>query len=609
MDIVAIDYETHLISNEHPAPKPVCLSFKIGNRTELIVGFDAMREFMKAHLESSMIIAHNAKFELLVTYEWFPELRPLIWKALDENRIYCTYVYELILNNTRKKQIHNRSLAGLVQHYFDEDISEDKKNPDSWRTRYSELDGAPLIDYPKEAVEYAIQDSVWAYKIYQEQRLKPLHYNLAVKTDFALNLMAGKGMLVDKTRVKELEDELINYLKPRYQILEKLEMGSIHELTGKFKKNIKNLQAYIEDKIENPIKTAKGAISVTEETLNTYPEDEVLSNFLDIKKYEKVLSAFVPNLKAADPVIRTQYTPVVSSGRTSSSKSSIYPSVNIQQMPRKVEGVKWDVRNCFVPRPGYKIVSIDYAGLELASTASQLKSLYRQSAMADVLNRGTEPTDMHSMLAARVMSKDKGRHISYEEFVVNKKDPEYGPYRQLVKPINLGFPGGIGYETMRLLLLREGIQTKYEVLHTSPFEDQIHQLVKEGQIRGHYNLRCQRTDFQEYALVFDELVGLKKELLDLYPELKRFLKTGHKSFLTGETKRTKNDFGEWEDEDMYRYNTHQTLRDWCTYTALCNGFLMQTPSAVGAKGMMYEVIKRYNDNPDVNPLALTCICT
>ena len=117
------------------------------------------------------------------------------------------------------------------------------------------------------------------------------------------------------------------------------------------------------------------------------------------------------------------------------------------------------------------------------------------------------------------------------------------------------------------------------------------------------NIRIERISKVEYALVYDELVGLKAELFSLYPELQRFLKEYHKRGLTGETKAMKNDYGEWEKEPMYAYKVGDFQRDWCTYTAYCNGFLMQTPAAIGATMAMSNIIEKYQDSDNVIPLA------
>jgi len=248
------------------------------------------------------------------------------------------------------------------------------------------------------------------------------------------------------------------------------------------------------------------------------------------------LTSYIKNLKDSDKIY-SQYSTTKSTGRTSSSQSKLFSSINIQQIPRAVEGVSYDVRNCFIPRPGFKICSIDYRGLELCSAAHQLYKTLGYSYMREALNEGDAPTDMHSKLAAKI----KG--ISYEEFIQHKKD--YKDDRQKAKPINLGFPGGIGYDTMRHLMWKDGIKTRFQVLETAKRKNDLYYYLTN---LASPDLRIKRQGKHEYALVQDELVLLKKYMFDLYPDLEQFLKETQLKFLTGKTKFKKNDFDEWEEE-------------------------------------------------------------
>lgn len=604
---IAIDFETYLISNEAPSPKPVCLSFYSPSLKEgLIVGHENMEKFLKAILESDeLIIAHNAKFENLVIYNHFPALKQLLVKKIESNGIYCTKLAEVMIGNTRKKQAFKFALSDLVLNYFKEDISATKKDPDAWRLRYSELDGIPKSEWPQAAVDYAIDDSIWAYKVWELQKYVKLDYFEEVKSDFYLGLMGYNGLLVSKERVKEIEDEILGKLNPTYQFLIENNLGSFDKKTGKFKKKLKNLQQYIDKTFQNPIKTAKGIISTTSLSMTQYlgeKDDQVIRQFLYLADYEKIISTFTPRLLKADPVIRTEYNSYVSTGRTSSRTSLAFPSVNIQQMPRALKDCKWDIRNCFVPRPGYKICSIDYSGLELACTAHQLKEYYGDSLMNDIINSGDSPVDMHSKLACQIMSLKTGTTVTYDHFVKHKKEKEYAAYRQLSKPINLGFPGGIGYDTMRELLFKEGILPKFQVLEKftcEKFANRVCSKLKDMNPA----LRVKRTGKWEWSIVYDELVLLKNALLDLYPRLKDFLTNSHEAFQTGSSKMVENEFGEWEKEPMHMYHVGHVIRDNCNYTALCNGFLMQSPAAVGAKEMVRRFVNKYQEDDRVIPLA------
>ena len=611
--LVSIDFETYLISNEAPWPRPVCLSYYDGETLDLVIA-DDMEKKLREFLESDkFIIAHNMAFEFNVIYEHFPDLRELLLKKAKEDKLVCTLIYQQLINHTAKKALFKFSLADLVDHYFDIDIFAGKTEPDAWRLRYSELDGVPLHEWPYKAVEYALSDSEWAYKVFLEQRGKRLKYGESVRSEALLNLMGKFGIMVDKDRVATLEREIYGHLEPSYQRL--TEMGfceykkpkANQEVTSKKpSKKMKKLREYIEENVKDIEYTAKGVVATTGEALKMYhkeTDDIVFEDFMNVSDYEKVITAFVNNLKQADPVIRTRYSATKSTGRTSSSIDRTMPSVNIQQMPREVKDVTWDVRNCFIPRAGYKIVSIDYSGLELSSTGHQLYKVYGRSAMRDMINKGDKPTDMHSMFAYRLRNMDKKYPTcTYEEFVANKKKETFKEYRQLAKPINLGFPGGIGYDTMRKLLLKEGIKTKFKIITTAKTEDYLLRL-KRKLYDCNEMLRVARLNKYQYALVVDELVILKNELFNLYPELGWFLREDNTRYLTGETKRMMNDYGEWEDEEMYKYDIYGMKRDWCTYTAFCNGFLMQTPAAIGAKRMMCEIIEKYRDDTRMNPLA------
>ena len=609
MKLIAIDFETHLISNEAPIPKPVCLSYYGAEQKGIVTGSDGMEAFLFNILNSDhIILAHNAAFELQVIVTYFPKLEKLVKSHLNKGTFICTKVYEQLLNNVRDKQIHSFALDALVKNYFKEDISEDKKNPNSWRLRYQELEDVALEEWPKEAYDYALNDSKWTYKLYLEQKKTPVEYKLSVEADYYLNRMGSRGFYIDQSRVQVLESELQEILKPKYAVLEKEEL--IRRENGKVKKKMKVFREYIVNNVEGYEKTAKGTVATSSEALTRYlgkldPESkiyEVINNYLEIMKYEKILTAFVSRLKEANPVLRSGYTATVSSGRTSSSSSKLYPSVNIQQMPRSVDNVSYSIRNCFKPRRMYTIVSIDYAGLELASTAHSLYKSTGRYNMLKAVNSGDVPTDMHSMLAYRIMNLKEKTSETYESFVERKKEPKYAAYRQLSKPINLGFPGGIGYDTMRTLLARDNIYPKLEVLKEGYDEKALLRqacLLKADDLP----VRVRRVSPVKYELVYDELVELKTELLNMYPDLGRFLKEEHKNYLNGKSKKMKNEFGEWEDEPLYDFDIPGFSRRNCMYTQVCNGFLMQSPAAIGAKRAVCAIMRQYENSEVVNPLA------
>ena len=591
MDI-AIDWETHLIGDGSIFPKPVCLSWFDGDNTGLLNAEEA-GQWLALHLNKDTLIAHNAVFECGVIIKHYPHLTELVFNALDNNLIYCTKINESLWNIQREKALFGLTLSGLIKHYFDTDISA-TKGEDAWRMRYSELDGIPIAEWPKEAVDYAIDDSIWAYRVFNRQ--KPINQGLALKSALYLNLMGSEGFAIKQDRVILLEKEIWEFLTPRYDFLVKEGFCDYIPKQKQPRKQVKKLKEYVESLGVDLMYTPKGETAVSGEALASYltqGENLILRAFSELSRYEKILTSYIKNLKGHNKIY-SQYSTTLNTGRTASSGSKLFASLNIQQIPRAVEGVSYDVRNCFIPREGFKICSIDYSGLELCSAAHQLYKTLGYSYMRAALNEGDKPTDMHSRLAAKI------KRIPYEEFIEHKKEVEFKDARQKAKPINLGFPGGIGYDTMRHLMWKDGIKTRFQVLETAKRKNDLYYYLTN---LAAPDLRIRRVNKNEYALVQDELVLLKKYMFDLYPELEQFLKETHTKFLTGSTKFKKNDFDEWEEEPMYAYETHGFRRDWCTYTALCNGFLMQTPAAVGAQKAVNKVVRTFYNNSDIFPQA------
>jgi DNA polymerase I-like protein with 3'-5' exonuclease and polymerase domains len=610
--MLAIDFETHLIGNDSLAPKPVCVSYYDGKKDGLIVGMSEMEQYLEYALSQEKLVAHYFKFEGTVIYRHFPKLREKLLSAIEEGRVYCTKVAEEVLSAQRKRLAGGATLSDCVMRYFKEDISAGKKGADVWRLRYGELEGKPLSLWPKEAVDYAISDSIWAYKVadIQAEAVDLDVAKFTTRAELYLGLMGNTGILVNQDRVNQLEKELLQLLAPSRQYL--LENDFMYyDKKGVIHTRNKRLSEYIEKNVEVPIRTDKGGISLSSENLDNYDLENLppLKHYKDSLEYSKMVNAFVPRLKSAAPYLFTDYKGSVKTGRTSSRTSDHYPSVNIQQMPRKVENVTYDVRNCFVPRPGYYIVSIDYSALELSTCANQLFNHYGESAMLRILNAGNEPLDLHTELGRRLMQLSTGKHVTYEEFFKNKKMAPYAGFRQLAKPLNLGFPGGIGYVTMRSLLYKEGIRPKYvnitKGLNLKPeqSEEAVMFLLRRFQHK-YKNLRCEQIGRNQYCLVADELVELKQEMFKLYPDLEDFLKEGHKQYLTGKSKQVKNNFGEWKKEELYSYSIPGGIvRDNCTYTELCNGYLMQSAAAKGAKEAVCRAVKKYYGGDWLRPLA------
>lgn len=334
---IALDYETYLIDSLSPIPKAVCISWA-ANAESGIYPADEMGEFVAYAFNSDrLLIAQNAVFECLVTFQNYPHLREAVITKLERGEVFCTQLYQALIDNIVKSPSYAFGLAGLVKYYLGLDISATKHGTDVWRLRYNELDGVPLADWPQEAIDYAVGDSVFALEIYKRQVRdhSNIEFSSHLRAGSALNYFASTGILIDKEVLAVLEAELDDKLNPLYEEL--MNLGFVTLKKGKYSKGMGLFRKHIATLSVNHLRTGKGAIATDKKALVLYQsevDDPIMRKFQELSKYEKAKSAYVQRLKTANPYIRTSYNPIVSSGRTSSRTTDAYPSVNIQQQPR-----------------------------------------------------------------------------------------------------------------------------------------------------------------------------------------------------------------------------------------------------------------------------------
>lgn len=346
---VAIDYETDLMDDTTGlAPRPVCLSWcNNGIASGIIVDIDEMEAYWNKILDNGdYIVAHNATFEVCVTHKHFPNLRDKLKAAIRKQKFVCTKLFEQHINATRasagfvtkcEKALNKVNLASLVEHYFHVDISETKTDPNAWRLRYSELRGVPLAKWPKEAVDYSIQDSVWAFKVYKEQIKTHLKSVMeATECELWLNLMGNEGLIIDVDRVNEIEREVYAEIEPARKFL--IEAGICYfNKKGEFCKKDKALKEHVMQIIEAPRVSAKGNIIIKSEMLELYASltnDKILESYMKVKSLEKVLTTYTSRMKS--PLVRTSYSAGKETNRTSTSVKGPYLMLGIQQMPRQM---------------------------------------------------------------------------------------------------------------------------------------------------------------------------------------------------------------------------------------------------------------------------------
>ncbi len=88
-----------------------------------------------------------------------------------------------------------------------------------------------------------------------------------------------------------------------------------------------------------------------------------------------------------------------------------------------------------MPPPGHVFVISDYPPLEMRTHAQVLLRLFGWSRLAEILRDPSR--DVHSETGSRIAG------VSMDAFD-RKRNPEHEKARQLAKPANFGFPGGLG---------------------------------------------------------------------------------------------------------------------------------------------------------------------
>jgi DNA polymerase-1 len=239
METIAWDLETHLIAANNIAPKPVCISIASTD------GYSALYSTAEPEFDEAVemvltghSVGHNVSFDLGVLLAHRPQFAPLLWKALDEDRVTDTMIREKLIvladtgdleyveapDGSRIKRGYHQ--ADLEKFYLGIDRSALKSgSSDIWRLNYASLEGLPAGDYPPEAHSYALDDAVNCRALWRAQEKRAGERSVlegtgqrlphALTTEFfqtraafALHLQTCWGFAVDTERVNAIMAEM-----------------------------------------------------------------------------------------------------------------------------------------------------------------------------------------------------------------------------------------------------------------------------------------------------------------------------------------------------------------------------------------------------------------
>ena len=230
MKLLAFDFETHLIGPEPCGcgqihgqfPPAVCLTWATDEGES---GIDEpTKGLLRLHAALTdpecIIIGANTAFDVHVACSIYPRDWD-IWiknwdKAYSEGRVRDVLVRARLLNLAAGRfKFHRHSDGRAVRVAHDlAGVAHDTlgirldKSADTWRLRYSELDGVPFDRWPKEALEYAIRDAEITGMVFEAQenwREHKLYKHIP-------SLWAGRTILPDGDEPDPLAPEFLeNY--------------------------------------------------------------------------------------------------------------------------------------------------------------------------------------------------------------------------------------------------------------------------------------------------------------------------------------------------------------------------------------------------------------
>jgi hypothetical protein len=519
---VVFDTETVLFRPGVMAPELVCVTWRHDGR-EGIAHWSEALPLLKWIWAQPRIVGHSVSFDAAVTGANFPQLLPDVFRAYDEGRVECTQVREQLLNIRKgtfrgytthegKKVVPTYQLATLTAKYFGRDISASKAD-DAWRMKYGTLMHLPISAWPKDAIEYPLEDVRLTEAIFLAQDYeiaKPVNgieygelahstakasvafvarlmsnwglrtaphtvANLAERTEDGLQLLAAQlgevythlpASAPEGTRavhgpsgyVCKFTGGAWTYEEPylggatlerrpplvrpngtrdtkaaeAYALeADRMEREEWEEIWGRgtYKSKIRMTAGGKKPKKDGTISPPK--VSLSGPALADLAEDyPLLGAYAEFGELRSVLAKDVKALR--DGILYPIHSRFgdAESDRLTSSKPNV-------QNWRTYPGI----RECFVPREGWCFIQADYSGLELSTLAEVCRTLFGRSALADAIRAKRDP---HLIVAAELMRTD---YATAELAYYDKTHPLHDKakeFRKMAKPVNFGFPGGLG---------------------------------------------------------------------------------------------------------------------------------------------------------------------
>lgn len=481
------DCESFLIGPARLVPPMVCLSYWDSHncRDLLHAKFDRQRIRDAAYavlVSNVLIVGLNVAYDLAILANEFPELLPLIFAAYENDRVVEVSVAQKLVDlmhghfrgkyDAQGKWIeHKYSLAAVVQRHFGVEMDKSQH-----RLVYGTLFDVPLAQWNSGQQQYALDDSFYALEVWKKLDI-PENQNALIdvfrqsRSAWWLQLMMAWGFAVDGEHISNLKAQMI---KERDALCSKLRAHGLVKWDNK--RDTKAAKARLELACAAkgiPLKKTEGDDTSIDEEACLDSGDPILKDYARytsvIGVLNKDIAALEPAAKAGVP-IQSRFDELIETGRVSCSGGK-------KKKPKKGEGPKLvhtfqlhnvrrepGVRESFIGRPGTALLSVDYKMFELCTWAQVCMYICGFSELGKVLNA---KRDVHLDLGAQILE------ISYEDALLRKSEPQVKDARQMSKPANFGFPGGMGWKAFKVWA-----KANYGIVLTDEQAQRLHALWK-----------------------------------------------------------------------------------------------------------------------------------
>lgn len=609
----ACDSETFLITPTCLAPPLVCVSHAAPGEQPGIFTHDLALPILRDWFENQTLVLHNVAFDLAVFAAEFPVLTSPIWRSLAEGRVHDTMLREklrdIALGEFRWRHLPDGSSERV--NYALGDVAKRRlghfmaKGEDTWRMRYRELHGVPLVQWPGDAIGYSVRDSTETWGVFEKQEIErqriieqtrgralpivtfgPVDWSggldiLAneawqVRHAWWMHLMACWGMPLDPKRVNALEDAVLE----ERGLLEQILIGEgllrverymrddpkKNRLAGDLKKitrDTKAAKALMEEvctDLEIPVRMTKGGADGANPQVCLNAEacedtgDEILQAYADYTALTNVLGKDIRAMRGGGPVTVDQEGQILCLPRIHARFDSLIASGRSACGGAMIEGTGKNVR-------GFNLQNLRVDGetrhcfvpppgqafcvidLKAAELYAVAELCIRLFGFSRLAEYLNKGDDPHVALASTVTHKDYAEILT----AVAADAPWAVRSRKVGKHSNYGFWGGMR-EKKFIKLVQKLTNHKRPERSTETGE-----VIEQGCIPGACHAKCGKIILTE-----NEAHAYREGFLGLLPEAGMYLAMFEKICRGGRS------------SSLLQYRSNR-LRGQIPYPELCNG--------------------------------------